>query len=881
MSDPEWDTLSGSDGDTDVLHSIDIDVHNSNVSSAYVDHLRRFDISESTIPFSRLDPELVTKILLEVPTSFEWYPMKWNLSVYRLAGVSSLFRRLVMGTPVFWSSIYLHVGSDLEWLALHLERASGALFHFVAAADPVNPIHIPLPDVPLSDFLHTAGLYRTGPVSDPRWQRVLDFMLPCLSRCWQLSLRTYAARDTNTLLRTFNNVAAPKLCELELALALPYTGRQRATSSSALFQGWHAPVLDKITLRGTLPLSVSFISSRVTTLALWLGGNSSLPSVTVQDLFDILGSMPALATLILVNIPVGDEGHHGPTLLLPSLERLSISPWTNQSTLQFCARLVLPHLQSLHLNAVMSDIGDFLRICPHHLKVISVLTIDIPADIFWLSRILEGAPALRRLDFRDAIDNIALQLDASTNLSEAYLHRIKMFDISRSTVPFVDLVSDVLSEILLGVPDSFPAHPRHYNRYIHLLSTVSRIFRSIVLGDARFWSYVYIDDGTNLDTLALHFKRAAKTPLTVYLAIRPGRYPPPFGLPDPTLDPGEQLRQETARSLFIQDMKKTIAVVVPHLGHCRDLHLMATGEVHTHILFDLLSQVDGQHITALYLEINPASLEAQRDSPLPALFGGNTAGLETLRLQDAFVVGLQVSAASLTRLAIWTESSFWLPTTKELYELLRSAVAVMSLSLANVPVEDTEDPFDADNPPIMACLTDLYFSRYDSTSEIALAGLKLPKLTTLHIVPNANEVSQFVDLCGHLFEDVTCLIIDFTETPTVTQFAAVLKAFPSLLELDCRNTLFIGLHINALIMHFSGLCPVLQRIWLDEELDDQILRGLMLRANKSHFGQDLRFVTLKGYDLAGLVTIPYESHLEHGMVKSVPSAFPQYHMFRV
>ncbi|KAJ7716881.1 hypothetical protein B0H16DRAFT_1476497 [Mycena metata] len=460
-------------------------------------------------------------------------------------------------------------------------------------------------------------------------------------------------------------------------------------------------------------------------------------------------------------------------------------------------------------------------------------------------------------DFVQSVDQTLLH----SGLSDAYLKRISIFNIYTSSVPFGLLATEILADILLAVPTSFDASPREFKRVIYLLST-----------------------STDLDRIPEQLRRCGAAPLVIYLAMLPSTS---VHLPREYTAVEEEDTTETSiaesdiiRTRYLERWTTTLELLGPKLSQCRHFHIHTTCDVRTQIIFEVLSHADGSAISCLYFDVTPASLEDQRNSPLPLPFNGNTPALDGMILRDVFVCGLAPLAKSVTCLALWTDSSYWQPTVRELFDLLRAMPALVDLSMSNIALHDVGDVSIEDRALELPMLTDLFFCGYDHTSFDAFGSIRMPTLNSLHLVISPEEVDEFVKHWRQTTSHVGALALEFTATPSVGSFVAALAAFPKLQLLDCRNSLAIGLHLNAMVLHWTDLCPVLRCIWLDEELHDRVVAGILKHATASHFGADLRMVTLRGHDLDGSLTIPYESKLEDGNFKSTPAGvlkFSPYH----
>ncbi|KAJ7732516.1 hypothetical protein B0H16DRAFT_1468495 [Mycena metata] len=420
-----------------------------------------------------------------------------------------------------------------------------------------------------------------------------------------------------------------------------------------------------------------------------------------------------------------------------------------------------------------------------------------------------------------------------SGLSEAYFKRIAEF--KASSIPFSFLATEILVEILLLVPWPFHKRPRDYRRTTYLLSTVSRHVRTFLL------QYTTIGPGDTTDAVVAD--------------------------------------SDIIRSCYVERWTTTLHLLSPKLMQCRHFHLHTTRDTRTHIIFEILSKLDGSAISCLYLDVVPASMDDQRSSPLPVLFNGVMPALARIIVREAFVRGLVPITNSVTRLALWADTSHWEPTVRELFDLLRAMPSLVDLSISNIPFYDDPAGYADDHPLDLPALTNLWFCAYDHTSYAAIGFIRMPALRSLNLVVEPEEVQHLQNSWRRLTSDIRRLALDFTATPGVGTFAGLLGCFPKLELLDCRQCLYVGLHINAMVMHWSNLCPVLRDLWLAEELHDRVLKGILEHATHGHFGADLCLVTLRGHDLEGSVTIPYRSKLEGDRLKSKPAGILQFNSY--
>ncbi|KAJ7781438.1 hypothetical protein B0H16DRAFT_1447882 [Mycena metata] len=461
-----------------------------------------------------------------------------------------------------------------------------------------------------------------------------------------------------------------------------------------------------------------------------------------------------------------------------------------------------------------------------------------------------------------------------SGLTDAYFKRISVFNIKTSSIPFNFLATEILAEILLLVPTPFHERPRDYKRTVYHLATVSRAFRTSTC-DPRFWSYVYVDESSDLVQIPKQLARCGAAPLSIYLGMLPSvcadlpwKY---TAIEEGNATYAPIAESDIIRSRYVERWTAALELLSSKLLQCRHFYVHTTCETRTRIIFEVLSNLDGSAISCLYLDIQPASLDDQRISPLPVLFDGKMPGLQGIILREAFVCGLMPVATSVTRLALWADTSHWKPTVQELFDLLRAMPSLINLSISNIPFDDIPAGYANNHAIELSAVTELFFCGYDDTSFAAFGCIRMPVLRTLNLVIAPEEVDQFLHSWRASTLNISALALEFTSTPSVGTFATLLSAFPKLELLDCRRCLYIGLHINAMVLYWSDLCPVLRDLWLDEDLHDRVLTGILEHASSGGFGPDLRLVTLRGHDLEGSVTIPYESKLKNGNLESKPA----------
>ncbi|KAJ7716882.1 hypothetical protein B0H16DRAFT_1740968 [Mycena metata] len=462
----------------------------------------------------------------------------------------------------------------------------------------------------------------------------------------------------------------------------------------------------------------------------------------------------------------------------------------------------------------------------------------------------------------------------NSSLSLAYINGLQYFDVMTSNIPFTRVLDepDLLLKILLHVPEHFDRNATRYEQSLYQLGGVCRRFRSAILAEPTFWCCVYISV-TNADTehLAEYIARAAAAPLCIVIA------PCPVVAPHADIScaasPGEKDIYARQKSLETR-WRRLLLFLQPYLHQCRSLYMETSNPRHTDILFRTMQSFVFPQLSSLHLDIQTSSIEEQRHSPVAFPFASAASGLRYLHV-DNFVLGMHQFSSCLTEFRLWCHCASSKPTMDEALDLLRSMPLLSKLQLHDfVVVEDLPAPLsDGLQQPVNAVtlplIHELALSWHESASMSFWAALRLPGLKTLRL--DAPNLNGFGVACPQLLHQVSTIVL--LVEPSVAGLQKVLQSAAVLQHLDVHGMYQAPLYISALLAHWPEMCPQLSSLWFDEFVEDEMLVGMIKVFNaEDSLRRHLRVISLKGFSSDGLVTIPYETYMQNGVITARASA---------
>ncbi|KAJ6585947.1 hypothetical protein B0H19DRAFT_1250693 [Mycena capillaripes] len=435
-----------------------------------------------------------------------------------------------------------------------------------------------------------------------------------------------------------------------------------------------------------------------------------------------------------------------------------------------------------------------------------------------------------------------------------------------------DCPDEIIAEILLLVPRSFEWYPELYYASRREFAFLSRRFLQIVTSDSRFWSYIFLDERTRASTLAKIVELANDAP-----AILSIRTLPSYSLLLPIPFRSESI--STTGPYPVHDahwdaMFAILSLIVPNFRHF--LLKTSTCTDTDHIL-RRVNTLHSKSISSINLDIEVRDLSIQRlsDRAHPQPFGGTMPTLRSLVMEDMFLIWSTPIFSNLTFLHIGTPGARGcIPTVDDLFTLLRAANRLVALGFINVVVQDFHQ--FTGYPPVMNYMTELAFTCCCTSSNCFLSTLGLPALRTLDMAINEGEVEElitdFTRHCTRLLGCITSIQIDVDLS--MTSFLSLLAVLPNVERVDARpmKTL-LHLHLHAVLLYWTDLCPKLDLICIDECIENRILDGMLTKSSETRPDVNLRIVSLVGIDTNGYVSIPYVSWMEDGIIRSKPSAF--------
>ncbi|KAJ6458610.1 hypothetical protein DFH09DRAFT_1349209 [Mycena vulgaris] len=463
-------------------------------------------------------------------------------------------------------------------------------------------------------------------------------------------------------------------------------------------------------------------------------------------------------------------------------------------------------------------------------------------------------------------------------LTAAYIMRISTFDCQTSTRHINDLPMEILANILLHVLPCFFYLPQFLAHDRWVVSCVCRSFRNTI-ADPRFWSTIYIDERTRPNALVRSLDRSQAADLHFCFKMLDTSSPdlPSFFIP-PLDDP-------TNNDVMKLHWLAMLGFVEPCMSRCRSLSISTAQITGTVFLLRVASGLDGRSIRSILLSLRPPSMDLQRSAlattndatrpTIPDLLGGALPSLTNLAVYRGLPLWAPSAVySSLTTLRLEGLTNEFSPRVDELFDIFTTTHRLTHLYFINVLVEGFDD-FVLE-PPQLHHLTHLSFTSCTDSSSCFLSLILVPTLRTLRLeFMGDSDVWSFLDHCGAFLANVTEVSLKI-ELDTMAPFVQLLRCLPNIRYLDTRiMTSPFYLYMQAAMMHWSGLCPLLEVVLTNDYIEHAILLGMLSRSSSTHFGKNLRIVS-PTWKVGNVVdTMPHDSTMIlPGVVYSKPCVTP-------
>ncbi|KAJ7710371.1 hypothetical protein B0H17DRAFT_1190123 [Mycena rosella] len=286
------------------------------------------------------------------------------------------------------------------------------------------------------------------------------------------------------------------------------------------------------------------------------------------------------------------------------------------------------------------------------------------------------------------------------------------------------------------------------------------------------------------------------------------------------------------------------------MDRCRCLTLTAADRCSSSHLMRLTSSLTARFVRTLHLQLHPPDMDDQRDDlsalmqttfdvPVPPVFGHDMLSLTSLCWDGGMVLwGPCPLYSGLTTLRFDDLSDEFTPSVDELLVVFQAASCLTHLHLNNVSVEH----FDARTVdlPILPHLSHLAFASNGCPSSSAfLSLLRLPVMHTLRLELHSDEdVNSFVNNCTSIVRDVADLTLIYQHFDGVAPLARLLGSMPNLCRLDtCGAADHFCLLLYPVIMHWSGVCPLLEVYLTRDVIESRMMLGMLKNADATHLAQ--------------------------------------------
>ncbi|KAJ7710372.1 hypothetical protein B0H17DRAFT_1190124 [Mycena rosella] len=879
----------------------------SYLSSTYLMRIAAYTYDASSIHILKLPIEVQAEILLLVPAAFYSYPQFYDHDRRVVSLVCRGFRDLIESDARFWNSVYVFERTKSRVLSDALSRSGRTPLVVEFRSNSIADIDFP---PYLSRPLHLRA----------HWDSMARLMRPHMHRCVSVTLSTSDTESTVSLIDFTMLMDASAVSSMFLVMIPPFMDDQRSRPDFdrdtlegplPLPFGGCLPLLTRLTLDSTFGLWASEpIWGSMTCLRLDDLIRGFTP--TVSELFLLFTSASRLAHLHFMSVDIigfDDFTVDAPTM--PYLSHLSFSALRLPRSSCFISMLRMPALRTLKLE--FADEDDLVACTEHcgpvlHDVIDLTLLLDVAA-VRPFARLLAALPSLRRLDGRhsfvgcfhlvlyavmvnwsglcprmetilsnDSIDPFILfsMMERTTcthfggYLHVAYLAFLRSYSPDATRRGFNDLPLDVSSYILLLVPPSFFYLPQFYDHDRRVLCMVSHGFHNIVHGDGRFWSSIYVDERTAANDLVDWGTRSGSHDLVMEFRMLPNMHLDfPVRL-NPARNPVRSLLRWDDFSTLKAHWDALMAVGVPLVRRCTNLTLTAFDTPSTANLLRYSRTMHPVFVRHLYLALAPLPLVDQRIHlaqpdmvpDIPDVFEAAMPSTLTYLWMDTYMLlwGASPLYTSLTTLRIDTLVGLYSPTVDELLLVFQTASRLTHIHFCNVAVSG----FDAFElaPPTLGFLTHLNYAGDTHSCSWFISLLHLPALTTVRLdFWSDSDLLSFVYNCAPMLRVVQDCTLGFRLTRTYP-LARLLQLMPALRRLDTRIMSDSNFHLwlHPIIMHWRGLCPVLELILTKDFIEPRILHAMLRMAHEAPFGNALNIVSAFDKDALGDRTLPYDSH---------------------
>ncbi|KAK6974077.1 hypothetical protein R3P38DRAFT_2812263 [Favolaschia claudopus] len=435
------------------------------------------------------------------------------------------------------------------------------------------------------------------------------------------------------------------------------------------------------------------------------------------------------------------------------------------------------------------------------------------------------------------------------NLRGGYRRALPLFTLPKRGINSLPL--ELLSKILLLVPDRFEDVPNTWRFSCVLLGFVCMAWMEIVEHDPHFFCCLYIDMNISLSVLARCRERSGTTPLHITIIF-----------PVPDSDTVSSTRAWRSFN-FRQQRMLDVSLSSSGAGHRQPQFAQAC----FHALLNDVGRSSGT-VVGLYCRLHGSLgisvLRAIRRCP-PRLSQMH------IRYQGILWSNL-LFMATLTRLTI--DSFFDInPTLDFIYGMLDAAPRLQFLRLRLLTVADLEDSDKV--APSLAYLTEIEVAADSESGSCLLSLLGLPSLRVLRFKVEDEEDCAIDGLLGHCWKigpQISRLGLQVS-LPSVQLFLDCFAVFPNVETFDARGAnIGFGVYLHTVVSHWAGRWPCLREVFLDDYLEDDILLALLrgLAGTAGSLGR-ITVISPREKDVYGNFGVPLANFITSaGLLDDVP-----------
>ncbi|KAK7013982.1 hypothetical protein R3P38DRAFT_3206565 [Favolaschia claudopus] len=429
-------------------------------------------------------------------------------------------------------------------------------------------------------------------------------------------------------------------------------------------------------------------------------------------------------------------------------------------------------------------------------------------------------------------------------VGEAYFQKLRALRPFASAVHIKSLPVEVLTVILLLAPDRFDECPEAWWKSVLLLGCVCSRWWHIVTSAPSFASSIAVTHRTSPSSLSSRLSQSKAAPLSLAFRFH-------------TFDSSVSHEDTFPGSLRMID-----DLLGPVMCRCVWISIAADCFENGYDVLRCLSSMRGPRVLRASVEIPRGYRRVDEwvseEYLVPSvLFGGHTPLLDSMRVSLSILPWDESVYSNLTSLHL-VGIDDPAPTVGDLFSLFSAACSVEQLVIKDVPCMDYDlavDPFPVTDT-VLPRLTHLSLEVKDYVDSCVFDTLVLPSLQRLHVRTDFEEGTKGV--AGHLARAGRRLRFLTFETAvrSAETLKDLMKAFPSVTSVDCRGSdSDFALLLHAAAVHWRGLWPDLQELWMDNTFPDEMIIFL-LRGLTGLSSPRARVVSPIYSDTSGYVTVP-------------------------